>query len=806
MERRQKSESLSRMKRFASFPKLNPNPIIELNESGQVVFANLAVKKNLEESGLKNNPDFFIPADIKIILKKLKQNKKQQFQREIIIGEETFIELITLVPEFRTVRIYANNITKRIEAEWKLKKLNDELEMRVDQRTAELARHDRAISMLSACNVALVRARQEKRLLKEICRIIVKAGGYKMAWVGMAQKDAQKSVLPVAQFGFEEGYLDKVNISWSGKALRGSGPTGRAIRERKIHFGRYLSTDRALDPWRKEALKRGFASSIALPLEAQSNLFGALMIYAEDPKAFDETEMMLLKELADDLAFGISSLRTRESNEKNRKHLIATNRLLAISHDAVSRKAYLEAIVRYVKNLSRCAYVGVRILNKKGFIPYEAYVGFNQNFYQLENQLSLKKDHCACARVVLGKPERQDVSVMTKFGSFYTMDSHQFISGLNKAERGNFRGECVRCGFASIAIIPIHSQGKIIGAIHVADKKKEILPLEKVEFIESLTPLVGEGIIKFNTSDQLKESEKKYRELVENVNSVILRLDVRGYITFFNEFAEKFFGYRKEEIVGQNSVGTIIPKTESSGRDLALMMKDIIKNPERYTKNENENIKKNGERVWLVWRNRALYDKQGKLEGILSVGNDVTDRKMKEEQLVESYKHTGMINRKISFLSELSQLTVRYRGKKKIILERMLGPLVNFSTASFGALFRYEEEKGSVFRMLSFSGTKEHTQAQIRSIGENSKGLREILLRSQECLRGYCCDLPLGKFSHNKHLKYGILIPLKRDKKLEAFIFLGFKNKQDFSNQDLEFFDVFSVYASALLADAKVIR
>jgi PAS domain S-box-containing protein len=283
-----------------------------------------------------------------------------------------------------------------------------------------------------------------------------------------------------------------------------------------------------------------------------------------------------------------------------------------------------------------------------------------------------------------------------------------------------------------------------------------------------------------------------------------VRLDTEGKIIFFNEFAEKFFGYKKEDVIGRNSVGTIIPKTESSGRDLALMMKDIIKNPERYIKNENENIKKNGERAWILWRNRAIFDKAGKLLEILSIGSDITERKAKEEQLLESYQHLGTINRKISFLSELSQLAVRYRGKKKIILERMLGPLVNFSTASFGALFRYEEERGSVFRMLSFSGAKEHTQAQIRSIGENSKELRGILLRNQECLRGYCRDLPLGKFSHNKHLKYGMLIPLKRDKKLEAFIFLGFKNKQDFSSQDLEFFNVFSIYASTLLVDAKV--
>jgi len=321
-----------------------------------------------------------------------------------------------------------------------------------------------------------------------------------------------------------------------------------------------------------------------------------------------------------------------------------------------------------------------------------------------------------------------------------------------------------------------------------------------------LTPLVGEGAEKFNATDKLIGSERKYRELVENVNSVILRLDTRGHITFFNEFAEKFFGYRKEEIIGRNSVGTIIPKTESSGRDLALMMKDIIKNPGHYTKNENENIKKTGERVWLVWRNCALYDKQGKLEGILSVGNDVTDRKLKEEQLLESYQHAGTINRRISFLSELSQLIVRYKNRKKIILERMLSPLVNFSSAGFGALFKYEDVNGRALRLLSATDAKNYTPAEIRSLSAQSRELLKVLAQARSCARGYCKDLPLGKLSANKKLKYCMLLPLYLKSKPKAFIFLGFKSKPDFSNQDLEFFDVFSIYASALLTDAKIFK
>ncbi len=136
----------------------------------------------------------------------------------------------------------------------------------------------------------------------------------------------------------------------------------------------------------------------------------------------------------------------------------------------------------------------------------------------------------------------------------------------------------------------------------------------------------------------LNEGEKKYRELVENANSIIMRRDLEGNVTFFNEFAQRFFGYREKEILGRNVLGTIIPKMDSQGRDLAEMIRDIGCDPERYATNENENIRRNGERVWIAWTNKAILDKQGRVREILCVGNDITERKRLQEQLLQSRK------------------------------------------------------------------------------------------------------------------------------------------------------------------------
>jgi len=182
----------------------------------------------------------------------------------------------------------------------------------------ELRRVNRTLKTLSECNQVLVRTADEKSLLHEICRVIVEVSGYRLAWVGYAEQDEAKTVRPVAQAGYEEGYLDTLNITWA-DTERGRGPTGTAIRTGKPSICKNMLTDPHFVPWRAEAIKRGYASSIVLPLidkDDKDQTFGALNIYAAEPDAFDDEEVKLLTELANDLAYGISALRTREEHRQ----------------------------------------------------------------------------------------------------------------------------------------------------------------------------------------------------------------------------------------------------------------------------------------------------------------------------------------------------------------------------------------------------------------------------------------------------------------------------------------------------------
>jgi two-component system sensor kinase FixL len=136
-----------------------------------------------------------------------------------------------------------------------------------------------------------------------------------------------------------------------------------------------------------------------------------------------------------------------------------------------------------------------------------------------------------------------------------------------------------------------------------------------------------------HAAELLHASEEKYRYLVENADCIILRMDTRGAISFFNEFAQKFFGFSEREILGKKVVGTIVPKTDPAGRKVADMARGIRLDPERYTTCETESIHKDGRRGWVVWANKAIRNERQQVTEILCVGHDITERKRMENEL-----------------------------------------------------------------------------------------------------------------------------------------------------------------------------
>ncbi len=168
--------------------------------------------------------------------------------------------------------------------------------------------------------------------------------------------------------------------------------------------------------------------------------------------------------------------------------------------------------------------------------------------------------------------------------------------------------------------------------------------------------------------DALLQSERNYRELIEHARTVILRWDVNGEVTYINDFGERCFGYKRAELFGRHLVGTIVPETDTAGKDLRQMIDNIIHSPADYHENENENVTRDGRRIWMHWSNTAVSEKNGTLVEILSIGTDVTERKVAEQQLFETHQY---LEKAVHRSSELAAEAARANAAKSEFLANM---------------------------------------------------------------------------------------------------------------------------------------
>ncbi len=199
---------------------------------------------------------------------------------------------------------------------------------------------------------------------------------------------------------------------------------------------------------------------------------------------------------------------------------------------------------------------------------------------------------------------------------------------------------------ARVSTMPNKKLSHIPAIEHTAKNIREVDWQEEINsmsFVENKDYIVATAFFATNIlelldeisihSKELDRSRQEYHDLVQTARSIILRMDVTGKCIFFNEYAQIFFGFSTDEIVGKNIVGTIIPKTESEDTELEKLIQTLSEHPENFPTNTNRNIRKDGSIAWIYWANTPVYDDNGKLVEILSVGTDVTEQTEAEAEL-----------------------------------------------------------------------------------------------------------------------------------------------------------------------------
>lgn len=225
-------------------------------------------------------------------------------------------------------------------------------DMTAHKQAEEAQQHlNRSLRLLVDSNLALAHAQDEISLLHQICRLVVESGGYKMAWVGLPEQDARKTVRVIARSGYENDYLDAMQVSWDANQAIGLGPTGCALRSGQTQINQSVQHNPAMQPWHELAAKAGYQASISLPILCEGKTIAALTIYSEKTNTFSPAEIGLLEELARNLGFGIQLLRTRLERDSAYAATQAKSAFLAnMSHEI---RTPLNAILGMVHLLRR---------------------------------------------------------------------------------------------------------------------------------------------------------------------------------------------------------------------------------------------------------------------------------------------------------------------------------------------------------------------------------------------------------------------------------------------------------------------
>ena len=465
------------------------------------------------------------------------------------------------------------------------------MKRQVNKRARELRKMNRVLRTLSECNQALVRSTNEAELLDAICRIVVDIGGHRQAWVGLGEPDTDKMIPPASRAGFAHGNLEATDIAQE-QADFIRRLANNAFRNGRPCSSRDIATDPDFKPRRVEAIQPGFAAALALPLLAGGETLGVLVIYSVEPGAFDTEEVSLLTELAKDLAFGLVGHRTRVAREQAEEQRQAAQQrfvdIVEFLPDATFVIDEEKKVIAWNKACEALTGVKKEVLLGQGDYAYaEPFFGERRPIL-----IDLMDQPDAELEATYKYVRRQD-------GKIYT---ESFIPRLRDGRGAHL------WGVAS----PLYDRhGRRCGAIETVRDVSDQRTMEET----------------------LRASEQKYRELVMLANSIILRWSRDGRITFLNEFGQRFFGYAETEILGRHLVGTIVPENESTGRDLRSLLEKIRSDPEKYERNVNENIRRDGERVWIDWRNKVVLDEHDEVKEILSIGSDITDRIQAEEQI-----------------------------------------------------------------------------------------------------------------------------------------------------------------------------
>jgi len=435
-----------------------------------------------------------------------------------------------------------------------------------------MLRLNRAILALGACNRSLVRANDETTLLHDICNLLVDVGGYSFVWVGFPEKGDKQRLIPVAQAGTGNGYLNILKEEFYSYSPEDQPLPIRSLQNSKMYIQdeKYKIDDKI--KWRQIAARSGFCCSISLPLIHHSEIIGVLDICSTDIVEYDEEEIKLIKEMADDLAYGITSLRTSQAKKETELQL-------------------KESEEKY-RTLTENVNIGI----------FRNEPGDNGTF--IEGNSGMLR--------IFGFKDKEEF-IKQRVASLYQ----------NPKDRNYVENILSNFGFIKDEIIHLKKKdgtpiicSATATAIH--NNKGEI------EYYDGVLEDITEKRI---AEEALQESEEKYRLLVENTGEGIIIIDRDETIIFSNKAGSEIFGIDENDFIGKNLKDYMTPEA------FQFVLNQIeMKESSESSTFEIEINRPDGEKRQVIITATPHFDQNGDFLEVYAIVRDITDRKKSEEE------------------------------------------------------------------------------------------------------------------------------------------------------------------------------
>lgn len=487
-----------------------------------------------------------------------------------------------------------HDITERKTKEEVLKKLN------------------KTLAALSKSSQAMFQSSNETDYLDQVCKIVAEDTGFAMVWIGYAQADESKSVIPVASAGFNFDYLNTIKITWD-DSDSGRGPTGTAIRTGKMSICNNMLTDPAFKPWREQAIKRGYASSVAFPLKSGEKTFGAITIYAKEPDSFLGDEINLLSELANDLAHGITTIRLREAHQLAENALSKSHSELELLVKERTRELQItNELLQKEINIGKQQELNLKLAEEKYRTVADHTIGWE---FWIDKDGNFLYCSPSCERITgykasdfLNNPHLlHDIIHPDDIKSFL---SHRKNKELNQVKDSELEYRIVR------------PDGSVRWIGHVCQSITDEMGINK--------GIRGSNrdITRRKEMEQLlKTSNQKYRLLSANITDGIF-ICREGRLEYVNKAMKRIFGYTKYKMEGLLLNQLALPEYQQELNEIL----NIHASSNQLKNIEIECYKKDHTVIYV----EMLFTYAAKEKVIYGVVHDITDRKQIQKNTVKA--------------------------------------------------------------------------------------------------------------------------------------------------------------------------